>query len=759
MSAMTVAVLGRVQGVGFRPFVFQIANKYRINGTVQNNMDGVRIHIEGKETDIEAFLYDLQEHPPRLSIISDVMIEPAKTVGYEEFSIIPSERAGASMLVLPVDSAVCNDCLKEMNDTENFRFDYPFINCTQCGPRYTIIRDLPYDRTFSSMESFRMCPDCEKEYKDPLNRRHHAQPIACPICGPAVTLYSQEGEWIGKSALNKTKELIKGGAIVAIKGLGGYHLCCDAANEKAVALLRTKKRRPARPLAVMAADIKAVSKIAALTHSEWSMLESPEAPIVVLRKKKGHRLPENIAPGMSTIGVMLPYTPLHHLLFKESELKYLVMTSANPSGQPILYNDEDVFNNLDDIADHYLCHDRKILHPVDDSVVQVVDNQNDFMRRARGYVPDPINSRFNVHGIIGFGSQQKSTFALGRNSQIFVGPHIGNLENVETIEHYKRELNHLLNWIQTPYLTAAVDLHPGYAAREILKGYPFTEVLEVQHHHAHMAACMADNELSGDVWAIILDGTGYGKDGNIWGFEILHGNEVEFERMAHLSYTPLPGGEKAIKEPWRNAAAMLMSQWGEEGVALAAELYPHKTTELSILKTMISKNINSPLAGTCGRLFDAVSAICGICEVSTYDGEAAVKLAELAEGVMGCGGIYPFEIKEGYGLLSYDFGIMLKRIVHEHLSGKAAGEISLKFQETVIQALVQGMEKLKRESEFATRKIVLSGGSFHNRYLKTRLAAELSDRGFEVYSHKKLPCNDGGLSFGQLIVAAARRGK
>jgi hydrogenase maturation protein HypF len=759
MSAMTVAVLGRVQGVGFRPFVFKIANKHRINGTVQNNMDGVKIHIEGMETDLEAFLFDLQENPPRLSIIDDVIIKPAKAVGYKDFSIIPSERAGASMLVLPVDSAVCNDCLKEMNDPANFRFDYPFINCTQCGPRYTIIRDLPYDRTFSSMDTFRMCPDCEKEYKDPLNRRHHAQPIACPNCGPAVTLYSRQGALNGKSALNKTKELIKGGAIVAIKGLGGYHLCCDAANEKAVALLRTKKMRPSRPLAIMAADIKAISEIAALNHSEVSLLKSPEAPIVVLRKKNGYHLHENIAPGMSTIGVMLPYTPLHHLLFKENEIQYLVMTSANPSGLPILYNDENVFDYLDDIADYYLCHDREILHPVDDSVIQVVDNHNDFMRRARGYVPDPIHSRFNVHGIIGFGSQEKSTFALGRNSQIFVGPHIGSLENFETIEHYKRELSNLLNWIQTPYLTAAIDLHPGYAAREILKAYPFAEVIEVQHHHAHMAACIADNELSGDVWAIILDGTGYGEDGNIWGFEILHGNEVEYERMAHLSYTPLPGGEKAIKEPWRNAGAMLMSQWGEEGEALAAELYPSKTTELFILKTMMNKKINSPLAGTCGRLFDAVSAICGLGEVSTYDGEAAIKLSELVEGLMGCDEIYSFEIKEGNGLLSYDFSQMLKRIVHEHLSGKAASEISLKFHETIVQALVQGMEKLKKKSAFATRKIVLSGGSFHNRYLKTRLAAELSDRGFEVYSHKKLPCNDGGLSFGQLIVAAARRGK
>lgn len=758
-SAMSAAVRGRVQGVGFRPFVFQIAHLYDIKGTVQNNMDGVKIHLEGESHNLENFLKDLRNKSPRLSKINQIIVEPAIVRGYEGFSIIPSERSGASMLVLPIDSAVCDDCLMEMSNPDDFRYKYPFINCTQCGPRYTIISDLPYDRPYTSMKSFPMCPDCKKEYEDPLNRRHHAQPIACPKCGPAIELFNSNGLVESPSSLEKTRDLLKNGAIVAIKGLGGYHLCCDASNEEAVSALRKRKRRPSRPLAVMIRDIQAVEKYALAGDGEKAKLESPEAPIVILNRKNTGRLAESVAPGMKTIGVMLPYTPLHHLLFMESDLECLIMTSANPSGQPILYKDELAFQYLSGIADYFLIHDREILHPVDDSVIQLSGDHFGFLRRSRGYVPDPIKAAGEVNGIVAFGGQQKTTFAIGRNSQIFVGPHIGDLENIETISHYKNELNHLLKWIQIPQQTAVVDLHPTYQTREILKDYSFKETIEVQHHHAHMASCMADNGLNEPVWGIILDGTGYGEDGNIWGFEIFHGNEKEYVRMAHLKYTPLPGGEKAIKEPWRNAVSMLISLLGSEGEILSVELFPQKKTEIEVIKTMIHKKLNSPLAGTCGRLFDAVSAICGVCENSSYDGEAAVKLSEFMKKDSGQIPTYEFAINHEQGLFSFDFSLMLKQISLDYLNGASADYISHRFHETIVQAIIHGMKRLMQHSGLNTRKVVLSGGSFHNLYLTSRLEAELPKLGIEVYSHKNIPCNDGGLSYGQLIIAAAKRGK
>lgn len=759
LSALAIVVRGRVQGVGFRPFIFQIADYHRICGTVQNNMDGVKIHIEGEEQNVKGFLADLQSKAPRLSKIAEVIIQPGNVLGYQGFEIIPSERTGTSMLVLPIDSAVCDDCLAEMNDPEDFRYHYPFINCTQCGPRYTIISDLPYDRPYTSMNSFSMCPECRSEYENPLDRRHHAQPIACPKCGPQLKLFRFNGELIDDSPLERARELLNSGSIIAIKGLGGYHLCCDATNDKAVAALRVRKKRLTKPLAIMSKNLEAVMAVANADNMEKRLLQSPESPICILKKKHTHILANSIAPKMSTIGVMLPYTPLHHLLFQQGNLEWLVMTSANPSGQPILYQDDLAFDYLAGIADYLLVHNRIILHPADDSVVQISEDKIDFMRRSRGYVPDPINSAEDVNGIVSFGGQQKATFTIGRNSQIFVGPHIGDLENIETINHYKQELDHLLKWIEIPLQTAAIDLHPGFNTRMILKEYPFAEVIEIQHHHAHMAACISDNDLKEDVWGIILDGTGYGEDGNIWGFEIFHGNELNFDRMAHLKYTPLPGGEKSIKEPWRNAVAMLISLLGDEGEDLAYKVFPHKRAEVAFLKGMIDKKLNSPLAGTCGRLFDAVSAICGICEHSGYDGEAAISLAELVDPEDKPAGIYLFEFEKENEIYRFDFTQMIKQIAMDHLNGRSAKEISLKFHETLVQAIVTGLLLVKEKSGRSTDKVVLSGGSFHNKYLLKRVKQELETRGLEIYTHQKIPCNDGGLSYGQLIVAAARRRK
>jgi hydrogenase maturation protein HypF len=458
---------------------------------------------------------------------------------------------------------------------------------------------------------------------------------------------------------------------------------------------------------------------------------------------------------MGTIGVMLPYTPHHHLLLADPELSCLVMTSANPSGLPIVFKDDEATRYLEGIADYFLINNREILHPVDDSVVQINDGKVDFLRRSRGYVPDPFTTTSDVTGIVAFGGQQKTTFTIGRNGQTFVGPHIGDLENIETIEHYQHELEHLLRWIDTPKKIAVIDAHPNYQVHKLANEYKFTDVIEVQHHHAHMAACIAEHQLSGQAFGIILDGTGYGLDGIIWGFEILYGDAVGFERLAHLHYTPLPGSEKCIREPWRNAAAMLISLHGSKGVELAKAVFTDKTSEINILEKMIERNINTVYAGTCGRLFDAVSAICGVTKMSSYDGEAAIQLAELANEQI-IYQPYPFDLEDSNGLIIV-FSKMIKEICMDVLAGIDIRTISGRFHETIVQAIVGVMVRLEKKNLAVNSNVVLSGGSLHNRYLRKRIRAELSQRNFHVYVPEKVPCNDGGLSYGQLVVAAAKR--
>lgn len=754
--ALNITVKGRVQGVGFRPFVYQLALKRQIVGTVQNNMDGVYIYAEGLQNHLYEFIDALKRDAPRLSKIDALQTSEAEVRAYEEFSIISSSREGASQLVIPIDAAVCDDCIEEMNNPADPRYRYPFINCTQCGPRYTIIDALPYDRPYTSMNSFVMCPMCKEEYGDVTDRRHHAQPIACPKCGPTVSLVKSNGETIAcTDSIKETIRLLKQGAIIAVKGIGGFHLCCDARNEAAVERLRSRKKRPKRPLAVMAADLPIAKKIAMVSENEKELLQSPESPIVILTKQENSPIAPNVAPAMKTIGVMLPYTPLHHLLLEDPELPVVVLTSANLSGQPLIYENSEAIQYLNNIADYLLLHNREILHPIDDSVVQIHKEEKDYLRRARGYVPDPFPTTKDVSNIVAFGAQQKATFTIGRNGQVFVGPHIGDLENIETMEHYKRGLDHLLKWLHIEQEMAVIDAHPAFNTRYILKEYNFHKVIEVQHHHAHMAACMEDNDLNEPVWGIILDGTGYGTDGNIWGFEVFYGDYMSVDRMAHLRYTPLPSGEKTIKEPWRNSTAMLISLLREEGIRLAKALFPDKEKEISIISSLILNQFNMVQAGTCGRLFDAVSAICGLCHISTYDGEAAIRLSELADLHLTIAP-YSYEIKTEQ-MLKVDFTEMLAEITADRLTNVDLVVISTRFHETIVQALVDTMVRLKDLNPSHSKKIVLSGGSLHNRYLRKRLTELLTDSGFEVFNHKKISCNDGGLSYGQLMIAAAKR--
>lgn len=760
-EAVKILVRGRVQGVGFRPFVFRLAQETGLKGTVQNNMDGVRIVWEGSPETIRSAMKRLVSERPRLSRIDKVTYERAETAGLTDFTILESDRDGKSSLVIPVDSAVCADCLHEMRDPGNFRYRYPFINCTQCGPRYSIIDALPYDRPYTSMKDFPMCGKCGEEYRDPHNRRHHAQPIACDACGPHVSLIEMDGTVLGQrdEAVRLAVRSLESGMIMAIKGIGGYHLACDAANHASVEKLRQRKNRPERPLAIMAASVDAAKRIAVISDREESLLRSPEAPIVLLERSAAYArtLPEALAPGIRTIGVMLPYTPLHHLLFDDGKFSYLVMTSANPSGLPILYEDAPARAYLDGIADRILTNNRPILHAIDDSVVRMSERAPYFLRRSRGYVPDPLPARTNVDGVVALGGQMKNTFALGRRRQIFIGPHLGDLSAVESVEHYEKTLSHLMKWMGIEVKTVAVDMHPFYSTRSVAEKMN-KPVVPVQHHHAHLVSCMEENKLEGPVFGVILDGTGYGEDGNIWGFEVLYGDASGYRRLAHLRYTPLPGGDRAVLEPWRNAAGMLIGLLGERGRRLAGRLFPDKESSIAVISRMVSMKLNSPLAGTCGRLFDAVSAILGICTESTYDGEAAIRLSEH----LGPGNVnappYPFVVTEKSGLKELDFKPMIEQITDERLKGVPPEPLIRRFHETIISACCSLVESIAGENPGFGRRVVLSGGSMNNPFLSLRLSESLEARGFSVYTHHLLPSGDGGLCLGQLMIAAAKSG-
>lgn len=728
----------------------------KLAGTVQNNMDGVRITWEGSRAAVRRALKRLKAEKPRLSRIDELAVHADVITGRKGFRIIDSDRSGKSSLVIPVDSAVCDNCLKEMRDPSNFRYRYPFINCTQCGPRYSIIDELPYDRKYTSMANFRMCSKCEKEYRDPLNRRHHAQPIACDCCGPHLSLLSSDGELLGEreDALTLAVHVLEKGGIVAVKGIGGFHLACDASNSEAVARLRRCKNRPDKPLAIMARSMEEVRRIAAVSDREENVLRSPEAPIVLLEKNKAFTdlLPGALAPGIRTIGVMLPYTPLHHLLFDDGKFSFLVMTSANPSGLPIVYQDDCAVHYLGGIADQILTHNRPILHAVDDSVVRVGRSVPFFLRRSRGYAPDPINSERNVDGIAALGSQMNNTFAIGRGEQIFVSPHLGDLAAVESMDHYQATLAHVMKWAGVTPRAIAIDRHPYYSTREIAAklGQP---IVEVQHHHAHLVSCMEDNGLTGNCIGLILDGTGYGADGNVWGFEVLYGGACGYQRLAHLRYTPLAGGDRAVTEPWRNATAMLISLLGDEGRRLAARLFPDQSAGLRVIDRMTEMKLNSPMAGTCGRLFDAVSAIIGLCKVSTYEGEPAILLSECADEGNRQVEPYPYRVT-WEGTAEIDFSLTLKQIAEDHLHGLSAARISRRFHETVVSVCCSVIHRIAcRHPEFG-RRVVLSGGSLNNRFLARHLQATLAADGFDVFTHHRMPCGDGGLCLGQLVVAA-----
>jgi len=753
-KALKIYCRGTVQGVGFRPFVYNLAEKLGIKGWVLNSTQGVEIHVEGKEADLKSFVREIKENPPPLAKITQFSVEETQVLNFSDFSIKASEKEDRGNVLVPPDTAVCSDCRRDIFDPQSRFFMYPFTNCTNCGPRFTIVRDFPYDRVNTTMSAFEMCDQCRREYSDPTNRRFHAQPTACPQCGPRVIFTDSSGKELCGSWRQNFFEAVLEGKIIAVKGLGGFHLACNALDAEAVRRLRDKKNRPYKPLAVMARDLSVVKEYCFVNEVEKRLLLGPEAPIVVLNKKPGTELPENLSPNLGTLGVMLPYTPLHLMLFNE-DIKMLVMTSGNPQGLPLEKDNGEALQSLGSVADYFLMHNRDIENRNDDSVVRVVENKVTFLRRSRGYVPKPINVPVDPvlpKIVMGIGGEMKNTFCIVKpNGEAFLSQHMGELDTLEAMGNLRESIVKFEKFLEVKPEIVAYDMHPGYNSNRFAKEIEGCEKIAVQHHHAHMAACMAENYINEPVIGVIMDGTGFGLDGNIWGCEFLSGDYIEFKRHAHLKYMPLIGGERAVRNPWLTSLAYLKQYLGERGVEIAKHRFC-RDKELDEALKILEKRINCPEASSAGRLFDAVSALLGVCLEATYEGQPAIELGELAgRGIkteLSYGSMLKDCSEEPYIL---DPRGIIEGVVADWERGISREEISTKFHNSFIETIVDAVEKISLKT--GIKLVVLSGGVFHNEYILTRAKSRLEERNYRVLTHTEVPFGDGGISLGQAVVA------
>jgi hydrogenase maturation protein HypF len=750
--AKRLQVNGIVQGVGFRPFVFQLAQKYGLNGEVANTSAGVSIHVEGLAGKIASFESDLAAQAPPLAYIVDIAGQPETVKHCSDFAIVKSQGDCRMSTLISPDVSVCDDCLRELMDPADRRYHYPFINCTNCGPRYTIIDDIPYDRPKTSMRHFRMCPACQAEYDEPTNRRFHAQPNACDDCGPHVALFDNCKNEIGKhDPIGKAVELLKQGCILAIKGLGGYHLATDAVNANAVKRLRRRKIREEKPLAVMSADLATIRSYAAVNPQEEHLLTSIRRPIVLLRKKTPNSIADQVAPRNNYFGVMLPYTPLHYLLLTH-DFEALVMTSGNLSEEPIAIDNEDAFRRLAGIADYFLIHDRDIYLRSDDSIVRQIAGAERFIRRSRGFVPIPIFLKKAVPPILACGAELKNTICVTKQDKAFLSQHIGDLENIATYDFFKLTVEHLKRILDINPEIIACDFHPDYLSTQFaLEQTPIPNI-QVQHHHAHVVSCMAENKLQGEVIGLGFDGTGYGTDGTIWGGEFLTASSHEFKRVGHLDTVAMPGGAAAIKEPWRMAISYLQHTFGDNFQNLDLPVLGGIETEkVEVLREMIAKKVNSPFTSSLGRLFDGVAAICGIRRQVNFEGQAAMEFEMLAADSASQMYAYQWETGDVCRLLTTP---IIEGVVADIQSRVPIATISAKFHHTLIRLFADFCDYIRRESDL--NRVVLSGGCFQNATLLRGLIQALHDKKFEVFTHQQVPANDGGISLGQALVAAAK---
>jgi hydrogenase maturation protein HypF len=739
-----IKVNGIVQGVGFRPFVYNLAIKNNLNGFVSNTSDGVVIELEGAAGVVDQFLESMSDSPPPLSSILSLDANYIQVANDCGFKIITSKSNNEISTQISPDAAICRDCLNEISDVDNRRFEYPFTNCTNCGPRYTIIKELPYDRHLTTMSDFKMCSQCKEEYDNPMDRRFHAQPNACPDCGPSLTLTARDGKSIASSdKISTCISLLKSGFIVAIKGLGGFHLMVDATNSNAVSRLRTRKNREEKPFAVMAKNLDHARDLCHICGTEEIWLTSIQSPIMLLKSIENNNIASNVAPGSEFLGVMLPYTPLHDLLMNcIVDVPPLVMTSGNLSDEPICIDNDEALDQLGDIADYFLLHDRRIHIRADDSVVMIINNKPRVIRRSRGFAPAPVILKNNGPSVLAVGGDLKNTICLLKNKNARISQHNGDLENLKAYETFQQTIHHLKDIFDIQPDILACDMHPGYFSTQWAKSISYLPLFEVQHHHAHLASGMAEFGLENPVIGIIMDGTGYGLDKTIWGGEFLVGDYHGFQRINKFQNMPLPGGDAAIKSPWRTAIGYLFKTYGDSLPDLPFMMLHDYEPVIQI----VQKGINSPLTSSCGRLFDAVSAMCGGKQEIRYEGQAAIEFmnAAAAAGGRSC---LDFEIIGDVVSVESIIRSIVKCLkMDDNLS-----VISRKFHNTMIKIFTQVAIQISKDT--GINDVVLSGGVFQNRILLSGVNAALEKNGLSVFSHEQIPTNDGGISLGQAMIA------
>jgi len=749
-----VQVSGLVQGVGFRPFVYRMAGIHQVNGWIRNTNDGVEMEIAATADKMEDFLDGIRTEAPAAAEIREILVTSTKMSEstFSDFRIISSRDTSEEITEVSPDIAVCDACLSDMK-SQSHRLDYPFVNCTHCGPRFSIINDLPYDRAKTSMKVFPMCSQCEAEYQDIFDRRFHAQPVACNHCGPVYELIT--GSTITKDLpeiVRAAVKMLEQGKVVAMKGLGGFHLACDPFNEKAVRLLRRRKRRDQKPFALMFRDLKILKEYVELDVESLQSITSWRRPIILARQKrepKGKPLSPALNKGLSDLGVMLPYLPFHYLLFKELSLPALVMTSGNISDDPIMIDNSEALHTFDGIADAVLVHNRRIVNRTDDSIVRIMGGIERVIRRSRGFVPSPVMTRLPVEGIFAAGAELANCFCMGKGNKAILSQHIGDIKNPATFEFYLESVERFSKLFRFSPTCLVHDLHPEYLSSRYAMDYiNKVTCISVQHHHAHIASCMAEHGLNEEVIGVAMDGLGLGDDGNIWGAEFFIADLEKYTRYAHFDYVPMPGGDKASEEPWRMAVSWLHHTYGKRWKDLEIPFIRNLSGEKkAFLETMLDNRVNSPLASSAGRLFDAIAALTGVCQGNGYQAEAPMKLEAIAHAQETAK--YDYTIGE-----SIDLRPMIRGVLEDIDRKTPVSIISSKFHSSVVSIIFDTVMNLGKES--GLKKVVLSGGSFQNRILLENAMACLEKKGFRVFAHEKIPSNDGGIAMGQLLIAAKK---
>lgn len=765
-------VVGSVQGVGFRPFVNRLANDLGVTGWVKNDPKGVLVEVEGDGESIESFVTRISSDAPPLARVRSIKLE-AEQDGevplHDAFRIVESDRDSETLTNVPADAHVCEDCREEMSDPSERRYRYPFINCTNCGPRYSLIQEMPYDRVSTTMSVFEMCEPCASEYHDVEDRRFHAQPIACPECGPSLSYYAADGTKIDEEdCVRRAISDLKAGKILAVKSVGGFHLAVDARNGEAVDRLRKRKKRDSKPFALMAKDVETIRKFCLVEPEEAAYLDEVARPIVVLRKRRAEdsemAMPGNIAPHNPSLGVMLPSAPLHYLLVEDPDLPVLVMTSGNISGHPIVIDNDTALEQLGRIVDYILVHNRDIRTRVDDSLLRVSrceavrDPVITHFRRSRGFAPAPIHFETPLRSILAYGAELKTTIALSKQNAVYLSQHIGDLKNDSTFQSHQNCANHMMRLLDIKPEAIAIDQHPLFRSSQQARSEADVPVIEVQHHHAHQASCMMENDIDEPVIGAIFDGTGYGTDGTIWGGEFLLGGYTDFQRVGHLKPFHLLGGDEAVKNPFRVALSLLWESFGEEANALAGTLFPELSEfERGVFLRMAERRVNATTTTSAGRLFDGISSLMGICHTIEYEAQAAIELEGLLNRDFTLAEPLPYEIArtEDDGPLVVDYRPMVHEIVAAMTTGTVDRDLlSRRFHSTLVKAIVELCQDVADHSGIS--RVALSGGAFMNEFLLVNAIASLKSAGLEPIFHREVPPNDGGIALGQVAVASAK---